>query len=44
MQSEEPRSLAPAMAARSEIDRIYAACPKLKDDAFAAANLARWLA
>ena len=34
--------LSPGQAA--EIDRVYAAYPELNDDAFVAANLARWLA
>ena len=34
--------LSPGQAA--EIDRVYAAYPELSDDAFAAANLERWLA
>jgi hypothetical protein len=34
--------LSPGQAA--EIDRVYADYPEMNDDAFVAANLARWLA
>jgi dihydrodipicolinate synthase/N-acetylneuraminate lyase len=39
---EPNERLSPGQAA--EIDRVYAAYPELDDDAFVAANLARWLA